>query len=222
MIGLSYETRRKAILALLYEKIGEFLRGGSPEVLQFVRELDWDLKALQRERFDRQALRELHLQPPDVMLRRVPVRYLQKQRQRVVLSAGALEKDATLAVRDVILNQERTQGRVYVRALDQQALNAGRKRPRGYRIPVGLYTCGWCVMMSSRGPIFLEESAGTFDTWHKGCDCAFLLASSEKNYEHAAQVKRYRKLYEEAKKYKQLHGDSPSVASLIERSLRAA
>lgn len=222
MTGLSYETQRKAILTLLYEKIAEFLRGGSWESLQLVRELDWDLKSLQRERFDKQALRELHLQPPDVMLKRVPVRYLQKQRQRVVMSAGALEKDAVLAVRDVVLNQERTQGMTYVRELDRQALRSGRKRPRGYRIPVGLYTCGWCVMMASRGPIFLEENAGTLDTWHKGCDCAFLLASSETKYAHASQVKRYRKLYEDAKKYKQSHDNAPSVASLIERSLRAA
>ena len=64
---MSYETQRKAILTLLYEKIAEFLRGGSPEALQMVRELDWDLKSLQRERFDKQALRELHLQPPNAV-----------------------------------------------------------------------------------------------------------------------------------------------------------
>lgn len=40
------------------------------------------------------------------------------------------------------------------------------------RVPTGLETCEWCLMLASRGPVYLtEESAGAFDHWHPHCDC---------------------------------------------------
>lgn len=43
---------------------------------------------------------------------------------------------------------------------------------RWARVPTGDRTCDFCVMLASRGPVYLsEESAGAFDKFHAHCDC---------------------------------------------------
>ena len=40
------------------------------------------------------------------------------------------------------------------------------------RVPMGATTCGFCLMLASRGFVYLsEESAGEFDRFHRHCDC---------------------------------------------------
>ena len=40
------------------------------------------------------------------------------------------------------------------------------------RVPQGTTTCDFCIMLASRGFVYLtEESAGEFDRFHKNCDC---------------------------------------------------
>ena len=45
--------------------------------------------------------------------------------------------------------------------------------PRFARIPSGSETCGFCLMLASRGPVYLtRETAGRFNKYHGSCDCA--------------------------------------------------
>lgn len=45
-------------------------------------------------------------------------------------------------------------------------------RPRFARVPTGEKTCDFCIMLASRGPVYLsEESAGAFTKFHAHCDC---------------------------------------------------
>ena len=40
------------------------------------------------------------------------------------------------------------------------------------RVPSGPTTCEFCIMLASRGFVYLsEESAGEFDQFHRNCDC---------------------------------------------------
>lgn len=44
--------------------------------------------------------------------------------------------------------------------------------PRFARVPQGEKTCDFCLMLASRGPVYLtEESAGAFTKYHAHCDC---------------------------------------------------
>jgi hypothetical protein len=52
--------------------------------------------------------------------------------------------------------------------------NASRDpdQPRFARVPQGEKTCDFCLMLASRGPVYLtEESAGAFTKFHAHCDC---------------------------------------------------
>lgn len=43
---------------------------------------------------------------------------------------------------------------------------------RWARVATGAETCGWCLMLCSRGPVYASEaSAGGLHAWHDGCDC---------------------------------------------------
>lgn len=45
-------------------------------------------------------------------------------------------------------------------------------KPRFARVPQGEKTCDFCLMLASRGPVYLtEESAGAFTKFHANCDC---------------------------------------------------
>jgi len=45
-------------------------------------------------------------------------------------------------------------------------------KPRFARVPQGEKTCDFCLMLASRGPVYLtEESAGAFTKFHTNCDC---------------------------------------------------
>lgn len=40
------------------------------------------------------------------------------------------------------------------------------------RVATGAETCGWCLMLCSRGPVYSSEAnAGGLHAWHDGCDC---------------------------------------------------
>lgn len=45
-------------------------------------------------------------------------------------------------------------------------------KPKFARVPQGEKTCDFCIMLASRGPVYLtEESAGAFTKFHTNCDC---------------------------------------------------
>ncbi len=53
--------------------------------------------------------------------------------------------------------------------------NVGRDRDRGVRfarVPTGLETCTFCIMLASRGAVYhTRKSAGEFRHFHRNCDC---------------------------------------------------
>lgn len=49
------------------------------------------------------------------------------------------------------------------------------KKPRFARVPTGAETCDFCLMLASRGFVYLsEKSAGANDHWHPHCDCRII------------------------------------------------
>lgn len=57
---------------------------------------------------------------------------------------------------------------------DTIALNSGRDpSPGGWaRVPTGATTCGFCLMLASRGPVYRSaETAGRATHYHDRCDC---------------------------------------------------
>lgn len=64
----------------------------------------------------------------------------------------------------------------YVKQAARNTLvQAGRRdpwKPRFARVPRGTVTCGFCLMLASRGPVYLtEKTAGGFTKFHGLCDC---------------------------------------------------
>lgn len=50
--------------------------------------------------------------------------------------------------------------------------NAARDDVRFARVPSGRETCGFCLMLASRGPVYHSEySAGELNHYHRHCDC---------------------------------------------------
>lgn len=85
-----------------------------------------------------------------------------------------------------------------------QAKASGKKRRKGAgshgvkfaRVPMGVTTCDFCIMLASRGFAYLsEESAGEFDQYHPHCDCRIV-----PNYEGGSlegyDVDYYKDVYE--------------------------
>lgn len=60
-----------------------------------------------------------------------------------------------------------------------------RKGARTYgihfaRVPMGPTTCEFCLMLASRGFVYLsEESAGEFDRFHRHCDCKIVPGTAD-------------------------------------------
>lgn len=51
------------------------------------------------------------------------------------------------------------------------------------RVATGLETCGWCLMLVSRGPVYgSAQSAGDGEGWHDGCDCKVVPVFSPENW----------------------------------------
>ena len=72
-------------------------------------------------------------------------------------------------------------------------------KPRFARVPQGEKTCDFCIMLASRGPVYLtEESAGAFTSFHNHCDCKVVPFFDEKTtvagYDPAAYYEQYQEL----------------------------
>ena len=66
------------------------------------------------------------------------------------------------------------------RSQDASNRRSRRRGARTYgvyfaRVPMGPTTCDFCLMLASRGFVYLsEESAGEFDRFHRHCDCKII------------------------------------------------
>lgn len=60
-------------------------------------------------------------------------------------------------------------------------------KPKYARVPTGPETCEWCIMLASRGYVYVSaQSAGALTHWHENCDCV-IVPQFDANY----QVKGY-------------------------------
>ena len=109
------------------------------------------------------------------------------------------------------------------RTKDQPWIRAGETRPvQGWaRVATGRETCGWCLMLVSRGPVYPSAKAGgskydsetsidviagnadlTIDEmmnqWHPGCDCKVVPVFDEKNWAGYDAWKRAEQLWNDA------------------------
>lgn len=51
------------------------------------------------------------------------------------------------------------------------------------RVATGRETCGWCLMLCSRGPVYGSQAdAGGMHAWHAGCDCKVVPVFDLKNW----------------------------------------
>lgn len=73
------------------------------------------------------------------------------------------------------------------------------KRPKYARVPTGAETCGFCIMLASRGFDYTsKEAAGSLGHYHASCDCRIVASWDNlevENYDPDA----YYEIYEEAR-----------------------
>ena len=89
------------------------------------------------------------------------------------------------------------------------------------RVPQGTTTCEFCIMLASRGFVYLtEESAGEFDKFHKNCDCRIVPGYPGMELEgydpdlYYDMWKNPEKYSQDAKKSNSQFVDGPDVQSL--------
>ncbi|AIK69050.1 capsid maturation protease [Mycobacterium phage Trike] len=87
------------------------------------------------------------------------------------------------------------------------------------RVATGRETCAWCLMLISRGPVYLDARTAGFDVdneqaleilaagedvseymreWHTGCDCKVVPVYDKKNWPGYAEYKRAEQLWIDA------------------------
>lgn len=65
------------------------------------------------------------------------------------------------------------------------------------RVPQGVHTCAFCIMLAGRGFVYAsKETAGKFDKYHNDCDCRIVASwgedSSVENYDSTEYEDMYR------------------------------
>ena len=83
-------------------------------------------------------------------------------------------------------------------ARDSFAESAKRdpSRVRWARVPSGLKTCKWCVMLASRGAVYVDDvSAGEMNEFHDNCDCVQVQVRSKSDYPEGHSVDAFKRLY---------------------------
>lgn len=71
-------------------------------------------------------------------------------------------------------------------------------RPRYARVPSGVDTCDFCIMLASRGPVYRSaQSAGMLDHWHANCDCRIVPGFGKKPTVDGYDPDHYYDQYEE-------------------------
>ena len=106
--------------------------------------------------------------------------------------------------------------------------NVGRDRDKGARfarVPTGLETCTFCLMLASRGAVYhTRKSAGEFKHFHRGCDCKVVPSFEHDPYAEVVEGVKPRELQERYKVFKQIDLmktlDDSNKKELKERALK--
>ncbi|MBM4592063.1 hypothetical protein GS454_01385 [Rhodococcus hoagii] len=116
---------------------------------------------------------------------------------------------------------------------DPNALNQTRTVKGWARVATGAETCAWCLMLVSRGPVYLgADTAGLnlgdstakrmiaagldvsddMEQWHDGCDCKVVPVFDKQNWPGKAAADRALELWNEASKEAQRELDEMTDA----------
>lgn len=106
--------------------------------------------------------------------------------------------------------------------------NVGRDRDKGARfarVPTGLETCTFCLMLASRGAVYhTRKSAGEWKHFHRGCDCKVVPSFEDDPYAEVVEGVKPRELQERYKVFKQIDLmktlDDSNKKELKERALK--
>lgn len=107
--------------------------------------------------------------------------------------------------------------------------NVGRDRDKGAmfaRVPTGIETCPFCLMLASRGAVYhSRKTAGEWGRFHRGCDCKVVPSFEGDPDAELVQGVKPRELYERYKVFKQIDSmetlDDSNKKELKERALKA-
>lgn len=106
--------------------------------------------------------------------------------------------------------------------------NVGRDRDKGARfarVPTGLETCTFCLMLASRGAVYhTRKSAGEWKHFHRGCDCKVVPSFEDDPYAEVVEGVKPHELQERYKVFKQIDLmktlDDSNKKELKERALK--
>ena len=107
--------------------------------------------------------------------------------------------------------------------------NVGRDRDKGAmfaRVPTGIETCTFCLMLASRGAVYhTRKTAGEWRHFHRGCDCKVVPSFEGDPDAELVQGVKPRELYERYRMLKQIDSmealDDSNKKELKERALKA-
>ena len=86
--------------------------------------------------------------------------------------------------------------------------NVGRDRDKGAmfaRVPTGIETCPFCLMLASRGAVYhSRKTAGEWGRFHRGCDCKVVPSFEGDPDAELVQGVKPRELYARYKQFKEI------------------
>ena len=109
------------------------------------------------------------------------------------------------------------------RSLNETTIaNVGRDRDKGAmfaRVPTGIETCTFCLMLASRGAVYhTRKTAGEWRHFHRGCDCKVVPSFEGDPDAELVQGVKPRELYERYKQFKEI--DETEGLSSAEKDAR--
>ena len=77
-----------------------------------------------------------------------------------------------------------------------ESANRDPVRARWARVPSGSTTCKWCVMLASRGAVYVDDiAAGDMNHFHDNCDCVQVQVRSASDYPEGHSVEEFKRLH---------------------------
>lgn len=102
--------------------------------------------------------------------------------------------------------------------------NVGRDKDKGarfVRVPTGLETCTFCIMLASRGAVYhTRKTAGELKHFHRGCDCKVVPSFEGDPDAELVEGVRPKELYKLYKQFKEV--DSWELPKVQKSALKAA
>lgn len=90
------------------------------------------------------------------------------------------------------------------------------------RVPMGPTTCPFCLMLASRGFVYLsEESAGEFDRFHRHCDCRIVPGTADTKVDGYDPAELYDR-WKHPEKYEEESAGAPTTRQQLEQEARRA